>query len=159
MRRSALLLVVSLALVLTTVVPVGAATEPQAVPPPDPGARIDVVVIVDPGADVTTVGDEIETVLGVDADVLAVDDGLGMLAASVEVDAVGDLPAVDGVESAGVSRPFELLLAESSPAIGAPDLHAAGRTGAGAEVAVIDTGVDASLPGVDVVRSEERRVG
>ena len=150
MHRSALFSAVTLALVAAVAAPVAAVDE-DATPAAPGSARLDVVVTVEPETDATTVGEEIEAALGPDAEVLAVDEGMGLLATEVDVDAARALSVIDGVETIEASRSFELFLAESSPTIGAPALHLEGRTGAGAEVAVVDTGVDAALPGVDVV--------
>jgi subtilisin family serine protease len=67
------------------------------------------------------------------------------------LEAAKDTALWSGARSAGVDRvwldgPVRATLDRSVPQIGAPQAWQAGHTGAGAKVAVLDTGVDATHP-------------
>lgn len=76
-------------------------------------------------------------------------DDLDILAADVTPEAFAALEASAVVESIRPAREdLRLLLDESTATIGATALHAAGTTGEGKVVAVIDSGVDGDHPGL-----------
>ncbi|PUB29927.1 subtilisin family serine protease [Promicromonospora sp. AC04] len=61
--------------------------------------------------------------------------------------AAGDTPAfAGGIEKVWLDGPVTADLAESTAQIGAPEVWADGNTGAGVDVAVLDTGIDPTHP-------------
>ncbi|MCF4120323.1 S8 family serine peptidase [Antribacter sp. KLBMP9083] len=76
-----------------------------------------------------------------------------LLAALEAPAAAGTAPAIDRV---WLDAPVRSLDADSMPQIGAPEAWAAGYTGEGVTVAVLDTGIDATHPDLDDVVVGER---
>lgn len=131
-----------------------------AAPPDDvsvePGVADSIEVMIDltdfdGGVDAEAAADALEEAVGVDIDVQAAVAELGVVAATVTADGLEQVRSLPFVESAEILPRLLPSLDGSVPAIGAADLHARGETGAGRVVVVIDSGVDGSLPGVDVV--------
>jgi subtilisin-like proprotein convertase family protein/subtilisin family serine protease len=73
-------------------------------------------------------------------------DTLPIVTLRVDASGLDELAAQDGVVSVSEDTLSEPTLDESVPAIGADDAIAAGRTGAGSAIAVIDTGVATNHP-------------
>lgn len=79
----------------------------------------------------------------VDAEVLAsVDTVLNGVFLSVDATDVAAIAADPRVESVSLVRDYERDLADTVPYIGASAVHTTGETGAGIEVAVLDSGID-----------------
>jgi len=55
----------------------------------------------------------------------------------------------DNIEKVWLNRKIKVDLSESIPQIGAPDLWTPGITGAGKIIAILDTGIDATHPGLN----------
>jgi subtilisin family serine protease len=71
---------------------------------------------------------------------------LPFFTARVDADQLSALAAMPGVASIREDVPDRILLAESVPLVRAPAAWAAGSTGAGWTVAVLDTGIDTTHP-------------
>lgn len=67
---------------------------------------------------------------------------LSMLAALATPSQISAIEGLTGVQSVYLNQQLRYLLAESIPAIRADAVHADGVTGAGARIAILDTGID-----------------
>ncbi|MCD1296327.1 peptidase S8 [Methanocella sp. CWC-04] len=68
------------------------------------------------------------------------------MAVTIPDDRVNELKALDNVKYVEKDQEVTVLLDKAVPQINAPDVWAAGYTGKGVKVCVIDTGIDASHP-------------
>jgi subtilisin family serine protease len=73
-------------------------------------------------------------------------DNFPLVAIVADHDAIEALATSPDVVSVSANRPHPAALSQSVPLIGGPVAYAAGYTGAGQTVAIVDTGVDASHP-------------
>lgn len=68
--------------------------------------------------------------------------GLNAIVVTVDAKRIPDIAKLPGVHSVRVARNYQLDLSETVPYIGAAAVQAAGITGAGVRVAVLDSGID-----------------
>ena len=122
---------------------VGVAGAPGAVAGvgPEPTAAV-IIELTEPGAGARIVA----ATHGVR--VTASVDGLGVVGAEVTARGRAALEESPHVRAVRPPRRFSTSLDSSTPIIGVPALRAAGYTGAGKVVAVIDSGVDVDHPGL-----------
>ena len=117
---------------------------------PDSIERIAVIIEL---ADSGSTGDGLALSQAIDLDqhgieVTGVIDRLGLVAADVTPAGLAALERSGLVESVRAARRFRVMLDSSTATVEATSLHAAGRTGAGKVVVIIDSGVDVDHPGL-----------
>ena len=74
---------------------------------------------------------------------------IDIIAGSVEIERIHELLEVPGVVFLTLNGPVEAMLDETVPEHGVPYVWAKGYTGEGMNVAIIDTGIDATHVGID----------
>jgi subtilisin family serine protease len=85
----------------------------------------------------------------------AAKDDVARLWAQLTVDSGARTRLESGVDKVWLDGPVRAVLDESAPQVGAPRAWEAGLTGKGVTVAVLDSGIDASHPDVEVLKVED----
>ncbi len=118
--------------------------------PPDEPLTSVLVSVTDLGlaGDADLLAHELELAHGGDIRPTAALDELNLIAADVTPAGAAALAQAPFVESVEPSHEFHPMLDVSVPTVGGVDTRAAGFSGAGKVVAVIDSGVDGSTPGL-----------
>ncbi|MGY6500669.1 MAG: S8 family peptidase [Acidimicrobiales bacterium] len=127
---------VVLAVLLTPVATAAGATDDST-----PADGTDVIVSIDEGADPAVVAAEVSAAGG---EIVASHEGA--LTITLDEAAAEELPSVTSVEPVVTLVP---MLSDSTQVIRANVARAAGHTGAGRRIVIIDTGIDPSTPGLD----------
>lgn len=137
-------------LLLASVAVVASPANAQVDDPPAAAADPEVTAVIvelDDHVPAVAMGRLLDLVAGSEIEIIESYDNLGLLALDVTPTGRDLLASSSIVESLTPARTFELFLDESVPSIGVTDLHMAGHTGAGRVVAVLDSGVGASMVG------------